>query len=75
MSTPEERLRIAVSVREELLCALLEAWESAGTSGLCAEGRWEVALEAARHLDLDRVAEGAAAPTSPRPRSRASDLS
>jgi hypothetical protein len=32
--------------------AALEAHEHAGVSGLCQEGRWEVAIDAIRSLDL-----------------------
>ncbi|MCM5572303.1 PLP-dependent aminotransferase family protein [Burkholderiaceae bacterium FT117] len=42
-------------VREACLAAALEAWEDAGMRGLCAEGRWEVAIGAIRSLDLDTL--------------------
>jgi hypothetical protein len=47
--------KIAEIVRSACLEATLEAYESAGISGLCAEGRWEYAVQAIRTLDLDEV--------------------
>ena len=35
--------------------AALDAYEQAGVSGLCVEGRWELAVDAMRSLDLDAV--------------------
>jgi Protein of unknown function (DUF3565) len=43
---------VAESVREALMTAAREAHEEAGLSGLCAEGRWDVALDAMRGADL-----------------------
>ena len=37
--------------------AALAAYEDAGIHGLCAEGRWEAALAAIRHVDLSDVLE------------------
>ena len=42
----------AEMVRAACLEAALAAYEDAGICGLCAEGRWEAALAAMRHLDL-----------------------
>jgi hypothetical protein len=47
-----ERAALAEAVRRRCLEAALEAYESAGMSGLCAEGRWEAAVDAMRRLDL-----------------------
>ncbi|ADE15949.1 acetyltransferase [Nitrosococcus halophilus Nc 4] len=47
--------KIAEAVRLACLEAALEAYEDAGISGLCAEGRWECAVEAIRELDLEPV--------------------
>ena len=49
MSDP---LQIAETVRTACLQAALEAFEEAGISGLCLEGRWEIAVQAIRTLDL-----------------------
>lgn len=47
--------RIAEAVRGACLKAAREAYENAGISGLCEEGRWECALDAIRSLDLEAV--------------------
>jgi formiminotetrahydrofolate cyclodeaminase len=46
--------------RRALIDAALDAYEDAGLSGLCAEGRWEAAVDAMRTVDLST-------PTAPRP--------
>jgi hypothetical protein len=43
------------TVRAACLNAALAAYEDAGIRGLCAEGRWEAALAAIRHVDLSSV--------------------
>lgn len=48
---------LAVRVREACLRAALDGYEQAGIGGLCAEGRWEMALDAIRSLDLDTLFE------------------
>jgi hypothetical protein len=49
--------RFARVVREACVRAALDAYEQAGVSGLCAEGRWELAVDAMRSLDLDAVVQ------------------
>lgn len=49
----------AAAVRDACVEAALDAWEDAGIRGLCAEGRWEVAIGAIQSLDL-RPGSGAA---------------
>lgn len=39
-------------VRDACLTAALQAYEAGGISGLCTEGRWELAVQAIRTLDL-----------------------
>ena len=51
------------TVRVACLEAALAAYEDAGIRGLCAEGRWETALSAIRHLELSGVLEPPADPT------------
>lgn len=51
----DSTLEVAVAVRSACLRAALAAWEDAGMSGLCAEGRWERAIDALRTLDLEQV--------------------
>lgn len=54
----DQRYNHAVALKE-----FLEAYEDAGVRGLCAEGRWEVAIDAMRRLDLSLFP-----PTRPRRR-------
>lgn len=42
----------AKRIRDACLKAALEAYDDAGLQGLCAEGRWEVAMGALKALDL-----------------------
>ena len=42
----------AKRIRDACLKAALEAYDDAGLQGLCAEGRWEVAIGALKALDL-----------------------
>jgi hypothetical protein len=44
--------KILEAIRLACLEAALEAYENAGMSGLCAEGRWECAVQAIRELNL-----------------------
>lgn len=48
----DDQKRLAQKVREACLEAALRAYEEAGISGLCHEGRWEIAIDAMRNLDL-----------------------
>jgi hypothetical protein len=43
-------------VRQACIEAALAAYEDAGISGLCAEGRWEAAVSAMQSLDVRRLA-------------------
>lgn len=51
----EVRARLAAEVRDLCLQELLEAYEQAGISGLCAEGRWEVAIGRVRALAGEEI--------------------
>lgn len=53
---PETKL-MAERVRAELIRTALAAYEDAAVRGLCAEGAWEVAVDAMRKLDLSPTAE------------------
>lgn len=53
--SPEEVSRLIQSIREACIGAAVEAYEQGGVGGLCAEGRWEMAVDAMRALDLDAV--------------------
>jgi hypothetical protein len=48
----DDPLQIAEVVRQACLAAALQAYEDAGLSGLCHEGRWEYAVDAMRGLPL-----------------------
>lgn len=52
------QIQLAETIREACLQAALDAYESAGISGLCAEGRWEIAVQALRRLDLHPIVDG-----------------
>ena len=43
---------LADSVRDACIDAAIRAYEHAGISGLCAKGRWELAIQAMREMDL-----------------------
>jgi hypothetical protein len=46
---------VAEAVREALTSAARQAYEEGGLSGLCAEGRWELALDALGATELTPV--------------------
>lgn len=46
---------LAEAIRSACIEAALRAYEDAGMRGLCAEGRWELAIQAMRDLDLHGV--------------------
>jgi hypothetical protein len=45
-------MQTAEAVRQACIAAALQAYEDAGVSGLCHEGRWEYAVDAMRGLPL-----------------------
>ena len=51
----QRQLEIADAVRQACLRAARGAYEDAGIRGLCAEGRWEYALDVLANLDLETV--------------------
>jgi hypothetical protein len=51
----DKSMRMAEAVREACVEAAREAYERAGISGLCGEGRWELALDAIRHVEVQRI--------------------
>lgn len=51
----DDARQIAQRVRDACLAAAQAAYDDAGMSGLCGEGRWECAFQAIKHLDLDAV--------------------
>lgn len=53
----DDQKRLALAVREACVAVALKAHEEAGISGLCYEGRWEIAIDAMRNLDLAALLE------------------
>ena len=49
-------------VRQACIEAAKKAYEDAGISGLCAEGRWECALQAMHSVNLDTLEKGSYSP-------------
>lgn len=48
----ERDRQLAERVRTACVSTALEAYQDAGLSGLCAEGRWEYTIGVLRQLDL-----------------------
>jgi hypothetical protein len=46
---------VAEAVIKECRASLIAAYEDAGTSGLCGEGRWEMALDSLRSINLSKI--------------------
>jgi hypothetical protein len=55
MNQRESQRRLAEAVRDACGKAAQEAYENAGISGLCEEGRWECAINAIRSLDVSAI--------------------
>jgi hypothetical protein len=54
----------AKRIRDACLEVVLEAYEDAGVQGLCAEGRWEAAVDALRTLDVASLLQKVERPVS-----------
>lgn len=52
---PEEKLKIAETVRSECIREALEAYEYAKLKGLCEEGAWESAVDAMKNFKLENI--------------------
>jgi len=52
--------KLAEAIRTACLEAALRAYEDAGISGLCEEGRWECAVQAIKGVDLTALIKQAA---------------
>jgi len=61
----DERQRLAQAVRDACVKTALRAYEEAGVSGLCYEGRWEIAIDAMRNVDLAALIEHPDYPAQP----------
>jgi len=57
MSQRTDTPSLVETVRADCVEAALATYEDAGIRGLCAEGRWEAALAAIRHVNLSDVLE------------------
>ncbi|MDZ7662044.1 hypothetical protein [Thiohalophilus sp.] len=53
----DDKLALAERVRQACLQHAIEAYEQAGISGLCGEGRFEVAIDAIRQLNIAKLIE------------------
>jgi hypothetical protein len=51
----ELQAAVAEATRAACLEAMTRAYEEGGLSGLCAEGRWELAVDAVKSLNLTHV--------------------
>lgn len=51
----DERRRIAETIRQACVEEALAAWEQGGMSGLCVEGRWDLAIDRLRNLDVEQL--------------------
>jgi len=51
--------KLAEAIRTACLEAALRAYEDAGISGLCEEGRWECAVQAIKGVDLTALVKQA----------------
>jgi hypothetical protein len=50
-----DAVELAEAVRAACVAAAERAYEDGGVRGLCAEGRWELAVDAMRDLDLQAL--------------------
>lgn len=55
-----DKTMLAEAIRTACLEAALRAYEDAGISGLCEEGRWECAVQAIKGVDLTALIKQAA---------------
>ncbi|MDN5848244.1 MAG: acetyltransferase [Nitrococcus sp.] len=51
--------RVAEAVRERCIDEARQAFEQGGMSGLCGEGRWDLAMDRLRSLDLESIVRAA----------------
>ncbi|WP_373509889.1 hemerythrin domain-containing protein [Thiocapsa sp.] len=69
-----DRAELAEQIRSACLQAASAAYEQAGISGLCGEGRWELAVQALKALDLAPLLETPTPetrrPATPKPEAR-----
>ncbi|MDN5869107.1 MAG: acetyltransferase [Nitrococcus sp.] len=51
--------RVVEAVRERCIEEATRAFEEGGMSGLCVEGRWDLAMDRLRSLDLESMVRAA----------------
>jgi Protein of unknown function (DUF3565) len=51
----ESARKVAEAVIKACRESLVAAYKDAGTSGLCAEGRWEMTLDSLRSINLSKI--------------------
>lgn len=61
MSNPTDEIlyRLAQGVRERCIEEAQHAFEQGGMSGLCVEGRWDLAMDRLRSLDVESMVRAA----------------
>jgi len=52
-----DKTKLAETIRAACLDAALRAYEDAGISGMCEEGRWEFAVQAIQGLNVTALIE------------------
>ncbi len=53
--TVDKEHALAEAVRQACVQTALDAYEQGGLAGLCAEGRWEMAIDALRTIKVDEL--------------------
>ncbi len=51
----EQQRALAEAVRQACIQTALDAYEQGGLAGLCAEGRWEMAIDALRTMRMEEL--------------------
>jgi hypothetical protein len=49
--------QISEQIRTICIQSAIEAYEEAGVKGLCQEGRWALAVDAMKHVNLEHFAD------------------
>lgn len=62
-----DETRLAEAVRDACVAAAIEAYERGGIAGLCLEGRWELAVDAMRAVEIASIVEACGGEASSTP--------
>jgi hypothetical protein len=54
---PQQARELAEQIRQTFVDQALMAYEDAGMSGLCAEGRWEIVVDTLRSIKVEPIVE------------------